>query len=68
MKEEDMKDEDHDQRFTSFRDFMIHRRRRNNRIRQEWNDIRSMTYDTLLEVLEEMTPDKSSTSQQQEKE
>ena len=49
-----MKNNDQEMKFSSLEEFMDHRIKRNNQIRNEWNEIFSMTYDSLIEVLEEM--------------
>ncbi len=49
-----MKNDDQEMKFTSLDDFMDHKIKRNNQIRNEWNDIFSMTYESLIEVLEDM--------------
>jgi hypothetical protein len=52
--EDQMKNNDQEMKFSSLEEFMDHRIKRNNKIRNEWNEIFSMTYDSLIEVLEEM--------------
>jgi hypothetical protein len=52
--EDQMKTNDQEMKFSSLEEFMDHRIKRNNQIRNEWNEIFSMTYDSLIEVLEEM--------------
>ncbi len=49
-----MKNNDQEMKFSSLEEFMDHRIKRNNQIRNEWNEIFSMTYESLIEVLEEM--------------
>jgi hypothetical protein len=49
-----MKNNDQEMKFSSLEEFMDHRIKRNNQIRNEWNEIFSMTYDSLIGVLEEM--------------
>ena len=49
-----MKNNDQEMKFSSLEEFMDHRIKRNNQIRNEWNEIFSMTYDSLIEVLDEM--------------
>ena len=52
--EDQMKNNDQEMKFSSLEEFMDHRIKRNNKIRNEWNEIFSMTYDSLIEVLEDM--------------
>ena len=52
--EDQMRNNDQEMKFSSLEEFMDHRIKRNNQIRNEWNEIFSMTYDSLIEVLEDM--------------
>ena len=52
--EDQMKSNDQEMKFSSLEEFMDYRIKRNNKIRNEWNEIFSMTYDSLIEVLDEM--------------
>jgi hypothetical protein len=52
-----------------FQQFMHERKERNEAIRREWDEIFLMTYDSLLEVLEDMNiKEDAERKQQQEKE
>ena len=52
--EDQMKNNDQEMKFSSLEEFMDHKIKCNNQIRNEWNEIFSMTYDSLIEVLEDM--------------
>ena len=49
-----MKNNDQEMKFSSLEEFMDYKIKCNNQIRNEWNEIFSMTYDSLIEVLEDM--------------
>ena len=52
--EDQMKNNDQEMKFSSLEEFMDYKIKCNNQIRNEWNEIFSMTYDSLIEVLDEM--------------
>ena len=52
--EDKMKNNDQEMKFSSLEEFMDYKIKCNNQIRNEWNEIFSMTYDSLIEVLEDM--------------